>query len=181
MSGYYNLDEETSRTLADGWLSTGDIGELQDGYLRITDRKKDLIKTSGGKYVAPQNIEGQFKAVCPYVSNALVHGNNRNFCVMLIALDPEAITAWARENGVTGGYEEIVKDPRTHALIKPFIQELNKNLASYESIKNFAILPKDLTLESGELTPSLKLKRKAVEGKYKDLLEGFYAGNVAEV
>ena len=139
------------------------------------------IKTSGGKYVAPQNIEGKFKMSCPYVSNALVHGNNRNFCVMLIALDPEAIMEWAKSNGVNGGYEEVVKDPRTHALIKPFIQDLNKGLASYESIKNFAILPKDLTLDAGDLTPSLKVKRKAVETKYKDMIETFYAGNVAEV
>lgn len=182
MRGYHNKPEETAATLQDGWLLTGDIGEVDSGgRLKITDRKKDLIKTSGGKYVAPQNIEGKFKMACPYVSNALVHGNNRNFCVMLIALDPEAITEWAKANGVTGGYEEIVKDPRTHALIKPFVQELNKGLASYESIKNFAILPKDLTLDAGDLTPSLKVKRKAVETKYKDILEGFYAGNVAEV
>jgi long-chain acyl-CoA synthetase len=180
MRGYHNLPDATAETIKDGWLYTGDIGELDaQGLLRITDRKKDLIKTSGGKYVAPQNIEGKFKMICPYVSQALVHGNNRNFCTMLIALDPEAITAWAKENGVGGGYAEIVKDPRTHALIKPYIAELNKGLASYESIKNFAILPKDLTLEDGDLTPSQKLKRKAVEAKYKDLLESFYAGSVA--
>jgi long-chain acyl-CoA synthetase len=182
MRGYHNLPEQTAETIRDSWLYTGDIGEIdRDGVLKITDRKKDLIKTSGGKYVAPQNIEGKFKALCSYVSQSLVHGNNRNFCVMLIALDPEAITAWARENGVTGGYEEIVKDPRTHALIKPFVTELNKGLASYEAVKNFAILPKDLTLDAGDLTPSLKVKRKAVETKYKDLLEGFYTGNIAEV
>lgn len=182
MRGYHNLPEQTAETIKDGWLYTGDIGEIDsDGLLKITDRKKDLIKTSGGKYVAPQNIESRFKAICPYVSQSLVHGNNRNFCTMLIALDPEAITAWAKENGIPGGYQEIVKDPRTHALIKPYVAELNKGLASYESIKNFAILPKDLTLEDGDLTPSLKLKRKVVEAKYKDLLDGFYAGNIAEV
>jgi long-chain acyl-CoA synthetase len=181
MRGYHNLPEATAETIKDGWLYTGDIGELDNGLLRITDRKKDLIKTSGGKYVAPQNIEGKFKMLCPYVSQSLVHGNNRNFCSMLVALDKEAITEWAKGNGVNGSYEEIVKDPRTHALIKPFVQELNKSLASYESIKTFTILPKDMTLEDGDLTPSLKLKRKVVEGKYKDLLEGFYAGNVAEL
>ncbi len=182
MRGYHNKPEETAATLQDGWLLTGDIGEVDaQGLLKITDRKKDLIKTSGGKYVAPQNLEGRFKATCPFVSNALVHGNNRNFCVMLIALDPEAIMDWAKTNGVTGGYDEVVKDPRAHALIKPFVQELNKGLASYESIKNFAILPKDLTLEAGDLTPSLKVKRKAVEARYKELIDGFYAGNVAEV
>lgn len=182
MRGYHNKPEATAEALKDGWLYTGDIGEVDEaGRLKITDRKKDLIKTSGGKYVAPQNIEGKFKVTCPYVSNAVVHGNNRNFVVMLVSLDPEAIMAWAKENGVNGGYEEVVKDPRTHALIKPFVQELNKGLASYESVKNFAILPKDLTLEAGDLTPSLKVKRKAVETKYKDVLEGFYTGNVAEV
>lgn len=182
MRGYHNLPETTAETLKDGWLHTGDIGEVDsEGLLRITDRKKDLIKTSGGKYVAPQNIEGKFKVVCPYVSQALVHGNNRNFCVMLIALDKEAITEWAKNNGVDGTYEQIVKDPRTHALIKPFVAELNKGLASYESIKNFTILPKDLTQDDGDLTPSLKLKRKAVETKYKELIEGFYAGNIASV
>ncbi|HEY0883542.1 MAG TPA: long-chain fatty acid--CoA ligase, partial [Archangium sp.] len=182
MRGYHNLAEQSAETVKDGWLATGDIGEVDsDGLLRITDRKKDLIKTSGGKYVAPQNIEGKFKVVCPYVSQSLVHGNNRNFCTMLIALDKEAISDWAKNNGVQGTYEQIVKDPRTHALIKPFVQELNKGLASYESIKNFAIVPKDMTLEDGDLTPSLKLKRKVVEVKYKELIDGFYTGNLAEL
>lgn len=182
MRGYHNLPEQTAETIKDGWLYTGDIGEIDsDGVLKITDRKKDLIKTSGGKYVAPQNIEGKFKAICSYVSQSLVHGNNRNFCVMLIALDKEAITDWAKNNGVTGSYEEIVKDPRTHALIKPFVQDLNKGLASYESIKNFAILPRDLSEADGDLTPSLKLKRKVVETKYKELIEGFYTGNIASI
>ncbi|MFO0597239.1 MAG: long-chain fatty acid--CoA ligase [Myxococcaceae bacterium] len=180
MRGYHNLPDVTAETIKDGWLLTGDIGEIDsEGLLKITDRKKDLIKTSGGKYVAPQNIEGKFKMLCPYVSQSLVHGNNRNFCVMLVALDKEAITDWAKANGVTGAYEDIVKDPRTHALIKPFVQELNKGLASYESIKNFAILPKDLTEKDGDLTPSLKLKRKVVEGKYKEVIEGFFTGNIA--
>jgi long-chain acyl-CoA synthetase len=101
--------------------------------------------------------------------------------VMLIALDKDAITQWAKDNGLHGAYEQVVKDPRTHALIKPFVQELNKGLPSYESIKNFSILPHDLTLEAGDLTPSLKLKRKVVESKYKEVVDAFYAGNVAEL
>ncbi len=182
MRGYHNLPEATAETIRDGWLHTGDIGEIDaQGLLRITDRKKDLIKTSGGKYVAPQAIEGKFKMICPYVSQSLVHGNNRNFCVMLIALDAEEIIAWARANGVAGEYAQVVKDPRTHALIKPFVQDLNKGLASYESIKNFAILPRDLTEKEGDLTASLKLKRRAVETTFKSTLEAFYAGNVADV
>ena len=182
MRGYHGLQEQTDSVLKDGWFATGDIGEIDaQGLLRITDRKKDLIKTSGGKYVAPQTIEGTFKAQCPYVSQCVVHGNNRNFCVMLVALDRDAIAEWAKNNGVAGSYEEIVKDPRTHALIKGFVQELNKGLANYEAVKNFAILQRDLTLEDGDMTPSLKLKRKVVEAKFKELLDGFYAGNVAEV
>jgi long-chain acyl-CoA synthetase len=182
MRGYHNLPEQTAETLKDGWLYTGDIGELDsDGLLRITDRKKDLIKTSGGKYVAPQNIESKFKVVCPYVSQSLVHGNNRNFVVMLVALDKEAITEWAKQNGVAGDYEAIVKDPKTKEMVNGYIKDLNKGLASYESIKNFTILPKDLTLEDGDLTPSLKLKRKAVETKYKATIDAFYTGNLAEV
>lgn len=183
MREYYNRPAETQEVLSkDGWLATGDIGELDaDGLLRITDRKKDLIKTSGGKYVAPQAIEADFKMRCPYVSQSIVHGNNRNFCSMLVALDKDAILGWAKEQGVAGDYTQVVKDPRTRALVKGYIQELNKGLPSYASIKNFAVLEKDLTLEDGDLTPSLKLKRKAVEKKYKDLLDAFYAGNVAEV
>jgi long-chain acyl-CoA synthetase len=182
MRGYHNLPDQTAETIKDGWLYSGDIGEVDEkGLLKLTDRKKDLIKTSGGKYVAPQNIEGKFKLICPYVSQAVVHGNNRNFCVMLLALDKESITDWAKQNGVTGSYEEIVKDPRTNALIKPYMQELNKGLANYESIKNFAILPKDLTLEDGDLTPSPKLKRKVVEKTYEQVLEAFYAGANAQV
>jgi long-chain acyl-CoA synthetase len=182
MRGYHEMPAETAETIRDGWLLTGDIGEIDgDGILRITDRKKDLIKTSGGKYVAPQSIENDFKMHCPYVSQSLVHGNNRNFCVMLVALDQEGILEWGRENGVAGSYTQVVRDPRTHALVKRYISELNKTLPSYASIKNFAILEKDLTLEDGDLTPSMKLKRKAVERKFKDLIEGFYTGNIAEV
>ena len=182
MRGYHGLKEATAESLKNGWLHTGDKGELTaQGNLKITDRIKDLIKTSGGKYVAPQTIEGKLKSSCPYVSQVLVHGNNRNFCTALVALDPVEITNWARSNQVGGNYAEIVKDPKVHAMIKPYFDELNKSLANYESIKRFAILPQDLTLEAGDLTPSLKLKRKAVEGKYKELLDSFYAGNLAEV
>ena len=111
MEGYHNLPEETAEALTeDGWLHTGDIGELDaDGFLRITDRKKDLFKTSGGKYIAPSAIESQFKAICPYASQFLVHGDERNFCVALITLDPDAMEGWAAENGMAGtSYAEIV-------------------------------------------------------------------------
>ena len=114
MEGYHGLPEKTAEVLeADGWFHTGDIGELSpDGYLRITDRKKDLIKTSGGKYIAPAEVEGQFKAVCPYVSNILVHGADRNFCTALIALDEPSILGWAEENGLDG---QVVRGGRRRA------------------------------------------------------------------
>jgi long-chain acyl-CoA synthetase len=182
MRGYHDLPAETAEAIKDGWLLTGDIGEVDaEGILRITDRKKDLIKTSGGKYVAPQSIEGDFKMRCPHVSQSLVHGNNRNFCVMLIALDKESVLDWAVGSNVTGSYEQVVKDVRTHAMIKKYVGELNRTLPGYAQIKNFAILERDLTEQAGDLTPSLKLKRKAVEKKYQALLDGFYTGNVAEV
>jgi long-chain acyl-CoA synthetase len=178
MRGYHNLPEATAETIKDGWLHTGDIGEVDaDGFLRITDRKKDLIKTSGGKYVAPQSIEGKMKAICPYVSQMVVHGDRRNFCSALVALEPEALNKWAAENGHAGkSYEELTKLPEVNALVKGYIDQLNAGLASYESIKKFAILPKDLTEADGDLTASLKLKRKAVEKKYMAILDGFYSG-----
>ncbi len=154
---------------SDGWFHTGDIGELSpDGYLRITDRKKDLIKTSGGKYVAPAEVEGQFKAVCPYVSNILVHGADRNYCTALIALDEDAITEWAKENGLEGRpYAEIVAAPATVEMVDGYVQQLNAGLQRWQTIKKFRLLPRDLDVEHGEITPSLKLKRPVVEREYK--------------
>lgn len=182
MRGYHNLPEATRETLdADRWLHTGDIGVVENGCVRITDRKKDLIKTSGGKYVAPQLLEGRFKAICPYVSQMVVHGNNRNFCSALITVDEEAIRKWARENGLGDlSYAKLAEHEKVKQLIQSFVSKLNSELPSYETIKKFAILPADLTLEAGELTPSLKVKRKAVEQKYKTVLDAFYAGSVAE-
>ncbi|MDG4858913.1 long-chain fatty acid--CoA ligase [Streptomyces sp. T-3] len=179
MQGYHGLPEKTAEVLeSDGWFHTGDIGELSaDGYLRITDRKKDLIKTSGGKYISPAEAEGQFKAVCPYVSNVLVHGADRNFCTALIALDEPAILAWAEEQGITGkSYAEVVADQRTVALVDGYVQELNQGLQRWQTIKKFRLLPRDLDVEHGELTPSLKLKRPVVERTYKELIDEMYAG-----
>ncbi|WP_327356082.1 AMP-dependent synthetase/ligase [Streptomyces sp. NBC_01304] len=179
MEGYHGLPEKTAEVLeSDGWFHTGDIGELSaDGYLRITDRKKDLIKTSGGKYISPAEVEGQFKAVCPYVSNVLVHGADRNFCTALIALDEPAILGWAEEQGITGkSYAEVVADQRTVALVDGYVQELNQGLQRWQTIKKFRLLPRDLDVEHGELTPSLKLKRPVVERAYKELIDDMYAG-----
>ncbi|CAL9573346.1 AMP-dependent synthetase/ligase [Streptomyces sp. enrichment culture] len=179
MQGYHRQPEKTAEVLeSDGWFHTGDIGELSpDGYLRITDRKKDLIKTSGGKYVAPAEIEGQFKAVCPYVSNILVHGADRNYCTALIALDETAILQWAKENGLEGrSYAEVVAAPQTVELIDGYVRQLNAGLQRWQTVKKFRLLPRDLDVEHGEITPSLKLKRPVVERAYKDLIDEMYAG-----
>ena len=177
MRGYHNLPRETEETLTDdGWFRTGDIGELDDqGFLRITDRKKDLIKTSGGKYVAPQAIEVMFKALCPYASAIVVHGDGRNYVCALIALDPEAIEKWAEQNGAAGAaYEDLSKRDDVQAMLQGYVDEMNGRLPRWETIKKFAVLPEDLTVESGDLTPSLKVKRKVVEKKYAAVLDGFY-------
>ncbi|MEU5519708.1 AMP-dependent synthetase/ligase [Streptomyces sp. NPDC047860] len=179
MQGYHNLPDKTAEVLEeDGWFHTGDIGELSaDGYLRITDRKKDLIKTSGGKYIAPAEVEGQFKAVCPYVSNILVHGADRNYCTALIALDEITITAWAAENGMEGKpYAEIVAAPATVEMVDGYVKQLNQGLQRWQTIKKFRLLPRDLDVEHGEITPSLKLKRPVVEREYKHLIEEMYEG-----
>lgn len=179
MQGYHNLPEKTAEVLeADGWFHTGDIGELSDdGYLRITDRKKDLIKTSGGKYIAPAEVEGRFKAICPYVSNILVHGADRNYCTALIALDEAALTAWAAENGLEGkSYAEIVATPAAVEMVDGYVQQLNEGLQRWQTIKKFRLLPRDLDVEHGEITPSLKLKRPVVEREYKHLIDEMYEG-----
>ncbi len=179
MQGYHNLDAESASALVgEGWLATGDIGEIDsDGFLRITDRKKDLFKTSGGKYVAPSYVEGVFKGVCSLASQMVVHGNDRNFCSALITLDPEAVAGWAEGHGMSGkSYAEVVSSPQMHETISKDVEELNAKLNRWETIKKFEILDHDLTIESGELTPSLKLKRKVVEENYRDIINGFYAG-----
>ncbi len=178
MRGYHNLEAESASSLTgDGWLATGDIGEVDaDGFLKITDRKKDLFKTSGGKYVAPSHIEGAFKAVCPLASQMIVHGNERNFCSALITLDPDAVDAWAEQHGMSGkSYSEVVSSDTMQSEMEGYVKELNAKLNQWETIKKWAILDHDLSIESGEITPSLKVKRRVVEDNYKDILDGFYA------
>ncbi len=177
MRRYHNLPEATAEVLdGNGWLSTGDIGELDaDGFLRITERKKDLIKTSGGKYVAPQALESRLPLRCPYVAQVLVHGNNRNFCSALITLNEAEIKVWARQAGLEQkSLPELAADRRVHDLIQSAIRELNSALPKHESIRKFALLPSEFSVESGELTPNLKLKRRLVEQKYAPLLASFY-------
>jgi long-chain acyl-CoA synthetase len=177
MAGYHGLPDETAAVLDDeGWLSTGDIGEFVDGCLAITDRKKDLIKTSGGKYVAPQGIESRFKAVCPYAGQIVVHGEGRKYITALVTLDADAMATWAQHHDMAGApYEQIVVSPQVREMVQGCVDELNQGLGPWETIKRFEILERDLTVESGELTPSLKLKRRVVERRYGDLLDSLYA------
>jgi long-chain acyl-CoA synthetase len=177
MDGYHNLPEETAKTLdADGWLHTGDKGSVDaDGFLTITGRIKELFKTSGGKYIAPPAIESKFKAICPYASQFMVFGNERNFCVALVTLDPDAIAGWAKENDVSGDYAEIVASEKCRAMLQGYVDQLNSHLNRWETIKKWELLDHDLSVESGELTPSMKVKRNVVEDNYKDKIAAFYA------
>ncbi len=178
MRGYYGRPAETAEVLdADGWLHTGDIGVLgPGGHLTITDRKKDLIKTSGGKYVAPQVVEGRLKLETSLISHVILHGDNRRFCTALISLSEEEILTWARAEGLAGkSYEELTKDSRVMELVRPHVDNVNGQLARHETIKRFAILPSELKIENGELTPSLKVRRKVVEQRYRALLDELYA------
>ncbi len=176
--GYHRRPEATAESWdREGWFHTGDIGEFDaDGFLRITDRKKDLIKTSGGKYVAPQKIENLLK-LQPHVSQAVVIGDNRKYCTALITLDQEEVGRWASAQGLRfASPEEMAAHPRVRELIEAEVAAANKELASYESIKYFRILPRDLSTETGELTPSLKVKRKVMAERYRQQIEEMYAG-----
>ena len=179
MRGYHNLPEETARVLSpDGWFATGDIGEVDaHGRLRVTDRKKDLIKTSGGKYIAPQPIEAQLKALCPLASQVLVHAERRNYATALVALDSDALPQWARAQGLEGDdFARLAAEPSVRAYVGACIDQLNDQLNRWETIKDFRILDHDLTVEADELTPSMKLKRKVLEQRYASLLDSMYAG-----
>jgi long-chain acyl-CoA synthetase len=177
MRGYHNLPEQTAEILlADGWLATGDIGEIDDdGYVRITDRKKDLIKTTGGKYIAPSLIEARFKALCPLLGNVIVHATGRNYATTLVTLDNDVVAGFAESEGIEGGPESWPTNPKVEQVVRDAMAELNKGLNRWETVKDVRILPHDLTVEDGELTPSLKIKRKAVETKYADLLQSMYS------
>ncbi|MDM4719946.1 long-chain fatty acid--CoA ligase [Micromonospora sp. WMMA1363] len=183
MRGYHNLPEETAAAFTeDGFFRTGDIGTLEDGYLRITDRKKDLVKTSGGKYVAPSHIEGMFKATCPYTSQAVVIGQARNYCTMVVTLDPEAISGWAAGTPLEGrSYAEIVASPQAQAMVEEYVAQLNTKLNRWETVKKVTILPRDLTIEDGEITPSLKIKRRGVEKNFATEIDKMYEGTLAEL
>jgi long-chain acyl-CoA synthetase len=178
MAGYHNRDDATAEALdSEGWLHTGDIGELAPrGHLRITDRKKDMFKTSNGKYVAPSAIDAMFKGICPYVSQLVVDGEGRSYCVALVALDAEAVDGWAAENGMRGSdLGTVARSDDFRVVMQGYVDTLNGQLNRWESIKKFAILDQELTVEEGEITPSMKLRRKIVMNRYRDRLDALYA------
>ena len=169
-AGYLNRPESTADAFSDGWFCTGDKGEQDaDGFVRITGRKKELIKTSGGKYVAPAKIEGAIKLL-PIIQECVVVGDNHNFCVALISVDPEELADWASANGLPAdqGHAEVKKAIDAH------VASVNKDLASFESIKYWRLLPEPLSVDNGFLTASLKVKRKVVEAAFQDLIDDMY-------
>src|SRR3954452_945266 len=174
--GYYRNDDASFGAIVDGWLHTGDLGSLdEDGYLRITGRKKDIIITAGGKNLAPANLENDMKQ-CRWVSQAVMHGDRRPFPVMLITLDEEEIVPWAKEQGLPDDIASLAKEPKVHELIQAELDKANAKYAQVEQIKKFTILDHDLSQETGELTPTLKVKRNIVNEKYSGLFDELYGG-----
>jgi long-chain acyl-CoA synthetase len=174
-TGYYKNPEATAEALEGGWFHTGDIGHLDDqGVLHITDRKKDLIVTSAGKNVAPQKIENLARSQ-KLISQFVVHGDRRNYLTALVTLEREAVIRYAHENQILfSEYSELVKNPKILSLVQHALDEINRQLASFESIKKFVIVPSEFTVESGELTPSLKVRRNFVNKRYKQELDSMY-------
>ncbi|HEU0248799.1 MAG TPA: long-chain fatty acid--CoA ligase [Gaiellaceae bacterium] len=174
--GYFKDEDATRAVLApDGWLRTGDIGELDaDGFLRITDRKKDILVTAGGKNVAPQNIENDLKT-SRYVSQALVVGDKRPYVAALITLDPEEIGRWATGEGIDGDVAALAHDEGVRALIQTIVDDANSERSRFEQVKRFAILSRDFTMAEGEITPTLKLRRRAVIEHFSNEIDALYA------
>jgi long-chain acyl-CoA synthetase len=174
--GYYKDPEATAAVLgSDGWLKTGDIGTLdEDGFLYITDRKKDILVTSGGKNVAPQNIENDLKT-SKFVSQALVVGDRLPYVSALITLDPAEIGRWAAENGAESDPAALAGDGRVRELIQGVVDDVNRDRSRFEQVKRFAILPRDFTMEAGEVTPTLKVRRRAVQEHFAAEIDALYA------
>ena len=173
--GYFKKEADTRAVLNGGWLATGDIGRIEDGgFLKITDRKKDIIVTSAGKNIAPQNIEN-FLKTDPHISQVMIYGDKRNYLTALVTLNQDELSKYAKAHQISyRDWADLISKKEVEELVKKIVEEKNKSLASYETIKKFKILQQDFTVESGELTPTLKVKRKFCTEKYKSILETMY-------
>jgi long-chain acyl-CoA synthetase len=178
--GYLNLPEKTAETLKDGWLHTGDVGRVDDeGYFYITDRMKDIIITAGGKNITPSEIENQLK-FSPFITDAVVVGDKRPYLVALVMIDHENVERYAQDNAIPfSNFASLCRRPEIQELIQSELDRVNKGFARVEQVKKFRLIEQKLTAEDEELTPTMKLKRKLVNEKYKDLIEAMYAREAA--
>jgi long-chain acyl-CoA synthetase len=177
MVGYYKDPVATSEALQNGWFRTGDIGHIENGFVCITDRKKELIITAGGKNIAPRRVESELQ-LDKYITQAIVYGDRKPYLTALLVPNREQVVEYAREKNIDcNDRENLVTSEPIRILFEQRIAEINSRLASYETVKKFVLLPRDFSIEGGEMTPTLKLKRKIIYEKYKKEIEGMYAEN----
>jgi len=174
--GYHDAPEQTAEAFVDGWFHTGDVGQLDaDGNLTLTDRKKDLMKTSGGKYVAPQKVEGVLVAAIPFITQAVAVGDGRKYISALLTLDPDNVKRWATANGMAGvDYAEVASSDKLRAAIQALVDKANQRLERWETVKKFTLLKEEFSIDEGEVTPSMKVRRPVIAKRYADEIDSMY-------